>query len=482
MNCTDNAVLTQSYNEVNVNLDGCLVIPSNLEGFRQDLTKEVVVIPKVADNAIVSSITRVYGNIIDTDTDVCPHCGAKLYSNGSYDTVLKHLPLGQTSLSVVVTRKRKRCTCCGKSFVKEIPFKAEKHNITETLKKYIEKLLTMAMTLKAISDITGVDEHIIKAIDNNRLEDEETELDENGNRRLKKPTEYAKYIAVDEFKLNNEYRYATVIIDLETGYILYFGRSKKKVVIEEFMKLVGDDWMNHVEVLACDMNADFCEAFQAKYPHIDVVYDRFHIRKNFNDMVIGPVRKDVQRQLIREKKYEEAASLKRCNHILCSSKATRMAIEAEAKERKENGNQPKSMSLFCAPPIEVKGGIEQRYQDIIESNKLFFVMDIIKDQLDVAYSSKTVEEMSKHIGQIIALCHGTNNDHFKRFAKLLCNHYEGVINFGKHHITSGKIEGTNNLIKNIRRMGYGYPDEEYFFLKAKDLSRQNKLRSHKKLH
>ena len=306
MNCTDNAVLTQSYNEVNVNFDGNLIIPSSLQGFKQDLTKDVVVIPKVADNAIVSSITRVYGNIIDTDTDVCPHCGAKLYSNGSYDTVLKHLPLGQTSLSVVVTRKRKRCTCCGKSFVKEIPFKAEKHNITETLKKYIEKLLTMAMTLKAISDITGVDEHIIKAIDNNRLEDEQTEIDENGNRRLKKPTEYAKYIAVDEFKLNNEYRYATVIIDLETGYILYFGRSKKKVVIEEFMKLVGDDWMNHVEALACDMNADFSEAFQAKYPHIDVVYDRFHIRKNFNDMVIGPVRKDVQRQLIREKKYEEA--------------------------------------------------------------------------------------------------------------------------------------------------------------------------------
>ena len=59
----------------------------------------------------------------------------------------------------------------------------------------------MAMTLKGISDITGVDEHIIKAIDNNRLEDEQTELDENGVRRLKKPTEYAKYIAVDEFKL-----------------------------------------------------------------------------------------------------------------------------------------------------------------------------------------------------------------------------------------------------------------------------------------
>ena len=70
MNCTNNATVTQPYNAVNVNLDGCLVIPSNLEGFRQDLTKEVVVIPKVADNAIVSSITRIHGDIIDTDNDV----------------------------------------------------------------------------------------------------------------------------------------------------------------------------------------------------------------------------------------------------------------------------------------------------------------------------------------------------------------------------------------------------------------------------
>ena len=84
MNCTNNATVTQPYNVLNM----------NLEGFRQDLTKEVVVIPKVADNAIVSNITCVYGDIIDTDTDVCLHSGAKLYSNGCYNTVLKHIPLG----------------------------------------------------------------------------------------------------------------------------------------------------------------------------------------------------------------------------------------------------------------------------------------------------------------------------------------------------------------------------------------------------
>ena len=34
-----------------------------------------------------------------------------------------------------------------------------------------------------------------------------------------------------------------------------------------------------------------------------------------------------------------------------------------------------------------------------------------------------------------------------------------------------KIEGINNKIKTLRRQAYGYPDDEYFFLKLIDMSR-----------
>lgn len=36
----------------------------------------------------------------------------------------------------------------------------------------------------------------------------------------------------------------------------------------------------------------------------------------------------------------------------------------------------------------------------------------------------------------------------------------------------GEVEGTNNTIKSLRRAGYGYPDDEYFFLKIFDASRR----------
>ena len=35
-----------------------------------------------------------------------------------------------------------------------------------------------------------------------------------------------------------------------------------------------------------------------------------------------------------------------------------------------------------------------------------------------------------------------------------------------------KIEGINQKIKTIRRQSYGLPDDEYFFLKLFDASRQ----------
>ncbi|MCI6099941.1 MAG: transposase, partial [Selenomonas sp.] len=40
-----------------------------------------------------------------------------------------------------------------------------------------------------------------------------------------------------------------------------------------------------------------------------------------------------------------------------------------------------------------------------------------------------------------------------------------------YHISAGKIEGINNKIKTLRRQAYGYPDDEYFFLKLIDMSR-----------
>ena len=69
--------------------------------------------------------------------------------------------------------------------------------------------------------------------------------------------------------------------------------------------------MDQVEAVACDMNSDFQEAFEEKCPHIQPVFDYFHIVKNFIDKVVSEVRKDEQRRLYEEGNVEAARALRR---------------------------------------------------------------------------------------------------------------------------------------------------------------------------
>jgi len=63
-----------------------------------------------------------------------------------------------------------------------------------------------------------------------------------------------------------------------TGHILWLAHGKKKATVYSFIDHVGLDWMDGVEAIACDMNSDFEEAFEYCCPHIQPVFDYFHIK------------------------------------------------------------------------------------------------------------------------------------------------------------------------------------------------------------
>ena len=53
----------------------------------------------------------------------------------------------------------------------------------------------------------------------------------------------------------------------------------------------------------------------------------------------------------------------------------------------------------------------------------------------------------------------------REFTKTLMMHYTGILNWYKHRISTGKLEGFNNKIKVLKRKAYGYRDFDFFILK-----------------
>ena len=355
-------------------------------------------------------------------------------------TTLRHIPLGLEHTKIKVSYARFRCLntdCKFNTRSQSIPFKANGYRITKALKECTERLLSDGCTLKQVAEITGLDKMTVKSIHKELLLSKFT-ID---GKTLIKPERQARYLA----------------------------HGKKKAVVYEFMDHVGDEWMSKVEAVACDMNSDFEEAFKERYPKLDIVYDRFHIIKNFNDKVVSEIRKDEQKRLAEEGTPEAAKLLKNSRYILMSKRSTLVQKDGDARQGKLVSVPGE---IFNKPEIRAHGDNESWYDDLLEENRLFFTIDIVKDLLDQAYCSNDEVEMCVKLEYIIDICIETENSHFKWFARLLQRHLSGIYSFAKYRISTGKLEGINNKIKTERRKGYGYPDDEYFFLRLMELSRK----------
>ena len=412
------------------------------------------------------------GEIQNSGMEYCFRCNCRMHLHSKQQRRLRHLPFGHTLSELHFTQNRYFCPCCHETRNELIPFKAREHFITTEHENYAEQLLAYGLTNKEVAEITGLNKNIIKSIDFKRLKNLYT-ID---GKTLITPEKQARFLGIDEFKLHNGHKYATVIVDLEDGHILWLAHGKKKQVVFDFIEHVGESWMDGVEAVACDMNSDFQEAFEEKCRHVQVVFDYFHIIKNFNDKVISEVRRDEQKRLHAEGRHEEAARLKKTKYILTSSRAL-----LEEKDRKGAQGKviEKSGDIFRRKEVKRKTGYVDLYESLIQENKLLFTVDLIKEKLSEAYACTDEMKMADAISEIMTLCHETGNKHFLWFERLLDRHFEGIIAHATYKISTSKLEGINNKIKTLRRQGYGYPNDDYFFLKLFDASRKNYERNQK---
>lgn len=411
----------------------------------------------------------------EEDVRYCNRCGCRMHINARPVVTLRHLNFGGNLTNLEFPHIQYRCSKpgCGATVSPYVSFKAPGHRITVELFQYVCDLLaTGHYTNKEVAELTGLGKNVVKDIDKQRLKEKYT-ID---GTKLRKPEQTTDYLGIDEFKLHDNRRFATHIIDMRTGHILWIASGRKKQVVYDFIDHVGWDWMLSVKAVACDMNSDFEEAFRERCPHIHIVFDHFHITKHLNE-AIGEIRKDEQRRLIEEGNHAAAASLKGSKYILTSRRST---LRRHDKEAADGKLIRKGSDLFGTEDVKQKGGLEERYNQLLQENALLCTVDIIKEKLYAAYHLTDKAKMKHEIQEIADIClYDVDNVHLKKFGRMLLSHMDGIYTHATYAISTGKIEGINNKIKTLRRQGYGYPDDEYFFLKLIDMSRVTYVRNPK---
>ena len=222
-----------------------------------------------------------------TDAVSCPHCGGKVYADGYGDVTLKDMPVWHgIAQELTFVCHRYECRQCGKKFTEEIPLRRPGTKVTERAARWIQAMLRFKVSIRSIQGLTGIHWETIRKL---HLEIMESTLEEHMG-ALKASGYRPRLLAIDEFAIHKGHTYATCVMDLEKGEVLWVGEGRSKDDFERFFAETDSSFLSDVMAVAMDMNASYHLLVSQHLPNAEIVYDRYHMQAQFGKDVLGVVR------------------------------------------------------------------------------------------------------------------------------------------------------------------------------------------------
>jgi len=109
-----------------------------------------------------------------------------------------------------------------------------------------------------------------------------------------------KLIAIDEISIRKGHTYITIVMDLESGAIIFVGKGKGQDALKPFWKRLSASKAK-IKAAATDMSSAYYATVQKNLPSATLVFDRFHIVKLMNEK-LTKLRRELYRELYREAK------------------------------------------------------------------------------------------------------------------------------------------------------------------------------------
>jgi transposase len=242
-------------------------------------------------------------------------------------------------------------------------------------------------------------------------------------------------IGVDEVARAKGHDYMTVVYDMVSGHLIWVGTGRTAEVFSTFLTLLPIETASGIKAVAMDMGPAYQKSVKDCLPNADIVFDRFHVMKNYSKAIQN------QRRLeFRKADKNNKDLIKGSLYLLLRNADKLSAKQSDKLMQLRNNNQNLNLAY------------------------------VLKEQLQALWSAGTYEEMAAQLESWCQIADASNMMYLKKFAKSLRRHCIGICNYAKHQLTSARIEAGNVAIGMIRKRASGIRDTEYFKLKIRQSS------------
>jgi transposase len=352
----------------------------------------------------------------------CSACGSRdLKPRGHVERRFRSLPIGTKTTLVVLPIPRVECPNCGVVRQVDVSFADPRRSYTRAFERYALEL-SRSMTIRDVARHLGVGWDMVKEIQKRDL-----------SRRFARPKlKHLKRIAIDEIAVAKGHRYLTVVMDLDSGAVVFVGDGKGADALKPFWKRLRPSKAK-VEAVAMDMSAAYRSAVSIHLPEAKIVFDHFHVVKLFNEKL-----SELRRAL-----YREATEVMH-KRVL---KGTRWLVLKDPENR------------------DVKKDEKQKLEEALALNKPLATAYYMKEDLRRFWEQPGRRFATTFLDGWIRRAEASGIKALQQMGKTLAAHRSGLLTYYDARITSGPMEGTNNKIKTMKRQAYGFRDQEFFKLK-----------------
>ena len=214
----------------------------------------------------------------------CPCCNStNVIRRGQKQRRLRTLPIGKKPVFLELSLPRVECRTCGAIRQIHMPFADARRSYTHAFEQYVLDLSRM-MTIKDVAQHLNVGWDMVKDIQKRHL-----------TKKFTKPKlKHLRLLAVDEIAVSKGHCYLTVVMDLESGKVVFVGNGKGADALIPFFKRLRRAKAK-IEAVAIDMSPAYIKAFKTNLKDAAIVFDHFHVVKLFNEK-LSNFRRDLQRE------------------------------------------------------------------------------------------------------------------------------------------------------------------------------------------
>jgi len=253
-------------------------------------------------------------------------------------------------------------------------------------------------------------------------------------------------IGIDETSYKKGHKYMMVIVNHDTGALVWAAPKYGKAALDEFFQELGKERCARIHIVTADGARWISDSVEAHCPSVERCIDPFHVVSWATD-ALDEIRKIVWNDA--RKQAGPAGALKKPGR----PKAGEERRGDAAKEIKG------SRYALLKNPENLTASQEATVEMIAKSNPMLYRAYLLKEKLRLVFRYPP-EDAEAELDAWIKWAMHSRIPQFVELQRKIKRHKDAILASIRHGVSNARIEAVNNKIKVAIRMGYGFRNLE----------------------